>query len=227
MPERYRAILLDLYGTLVRDDEDDREAEIAAEVARLAGVAADAVAQQWSTRIWAMADDAHGPGFRSLADLTLDSLAATATHFGVRVDPRRFYREPWSLPPLFADSRPFLDAVDVPVCLVSDADRDEFDRVLAGHGIVVAGAVTSEDARAYKPRPEPFRLALDHLGLTPADVLHIGDSPASDIAGATALGIHTAYLSRGGRCLPAHLTATYTVDSLTALLPLATMGTVR
>jgi len=79
--------------------------------------------------------------------------------------------------------------------------------------------VTSEDARAYKPRPEPFRLALRGLGLAAAEVLHVGDSPAADIAGAGELGIRTAFVRRGGRRLPAHLTATHTVGTLTALLP--------
>jgi len=47
--------------------------------------------------------------------------------------------------------------------------------VLNHHGITVDIVVTSEDARAYKPRPEPFRLALQRLGLAATDVIHIGD----------------------------------------------------
>jgi 2-haloacid dehalogenase/putative hydrolase of the HAD superfamily len=50
-------------------------------------------------------------------------------------------------------------------------------------------------------------------------VIHVGDSAASDIAGAAELGIDTAFVSRSRRALPAHLSATHTVDSLTALLP--------
>jgi len=36
--------------------------------------------------------------------------------------------------------------------------------------------VTSEDCRAYKPRPEPFQRALRLLGLEAHEVLHVGDS---------------------------------------------------
>jgi 2-haloacid dehalogenase/putative hydrolase of the HAD superfamily len=93
--------------------------------------------------------------------------------------------------------------------------------VLALHGISVAAVVTSEQARAYKPRPEPFRLALDRLGLGPGEVIHIGDSPSSDVAGAAALGIDTAFLDRGGAGLPPGVSATRTAATLTALLPLA------
>nr|WP_205863024.1 HAD family hydrolase [Planosporangium thailandense] len=213
--------MLDLYGTLVHDD-DTQVDEAATVVADLAAVTPDVVAQEWYTRICAMADAAHGPDFRHLAELNLSSLTDTAAHFGVRVDARQICRrqmEFWRRPPLFPDSRPFLAAVDVPVCLVSDADRDDLEAVLALHQITVDTLVTSEDARAYKPRPEPFQLALQRLGLTAADVIHVGDSPSSDIAGASQVGIDTAFVSRDGRRLPAHLAATHTVDTLTALLP--------
>jgi 2-haloalkanoic acid dehalogenase type II len=218
----YNAVLLDVYGTLVHDD-GAWAAEVASLVADLAGVDPDVVAREWSARIWAMADAAHGDGFRRLADLNVSSLAETAAHFGVRVDADEVCQrqmEFWRSPPLFADSLPFLAAVDVPVCLVSDADRDRLKAVLDHHGIAVDGAVTSEDARAYKPRGEPFQLALQRLDVAATDVIHVGDSPAADIAGASELGIDTAFLSRDGRGLPAHLAATYTIDTLTALLPI-------
>jgi 2-haloalkanoic acid dehalogenase type II len=219
----YSAVLLDVYGSLVHDD-DAWAAEVASLVASLAGTDPDVVAREWSARIWAMADAAHGDNFRRLADLNFSSLAETAAHFGVRVDARQVCRqqqvESGRRLPLFADSLPFLAAIDVPVCLVSDADRDSLHAVLDRHGITVDGVVTSEDARAYKPRREPFELALHRLGLAATDVIHVGDSAASDIAGASALGIDTAFVSRDGRHLPTHLAATHTVNALTALLPI-------
>ncbi|GIF78227.1 HAD family hydrolase [Asanoa siamensis] len=211
----YEAVLLDVYGTLVHDDES-WAATITARIAALAGVDADTVTRAWTTRLWALADAAHGAAFRTLADLNTTSLTETADMFGVRVDAT----PPPPRPPAFyPDARAFLSAVEVPVCLVSDADGDRLRAVLDHHGITVDHVVTSEDARAYKPRPEPFELALRHLGLSAAAVVHVGDTPASDIAGAAALGIATAFLTRDGRRLPAHLTATHTVSTLTALLP--------
>ena len=49
--------------------------------------------------------------------------------------------------------------------------------------------VTSAEAGAPKPDPEPFRLALGRLGVAPARALHVGDSPA-DEEGARAAGLH-------------------------------------
>jgi 2-haloalkanoic acid dehalogenase type II len=215
----YAAVMLDVYGTLVRDD-DAQVAEVAGLVAARAGADPRAVAREWTRRVWRLAETAHGTGFRRLADLNVAGLAETATHFGVRVDAAGLWHRTTRLPPLFADSVPFLAAAGVPVCLVSDADHDSLHAVLAHHRITVDAVVTSEDARAYKPRPEPFRMALRRLGVPAAAVVHAGDSPAADIAGAAALGIATALVSRDGRRPPARPPARHTVTSLTALLPL-------
>ncbi|MCM4082510.1 HAD family hydrolase [Paractinoplanes hotanensis] len=212
-----KAILLDVFGTLVRDDGAGAAA-IAAEVAARSGATADEVAREWETRLWAMAETAYGEGFRTLDDLNAGSLAAAAAHFGVRVDAPALCRAAQDpSPALFPDARPFLDAVDVPVCLVSDADRDHLDGILERLGITVDHVVTSEDARAYKPRPEPFETALRLLGAAPADVVHIGDSPASDLLGAAGLGIPAIFVNRTGRDLPDGLYPLRTVPSLSLL----------
>jgi len=212
-------VTLDVYGTLVRDD-DAQVAEVAGQIAALAGTDPRAVAREWSRRVWRLAETAHGAGFRRLADLNVAALAETASRFGVRVDAAGLWHQASRLPPLFADSIPFLAAAGVPVCLVSDADRDSLHAVLAHHRITVDAVVTSEDARAYKPRPEPFRMALRRLGVPAAGVVHVGDSPAADVAGAAALGLDTVFVSRDGRHPPPRPPATHTVTMLTALLPL-------
>lgn len=218
----YRGILLDVYGTLVHDD-DAPLAAVCATVAQAAGgVDAATVEHEWYARICRMADAAFGAGFRSMADLNLASLAETAAHVGADVDVEALCAEQvafWRRPPLFPDALPFLGAVGVPVCLVSDVDRADLDALLSLHGIRAAAAVSSEDARAYKPRPEPFLLALDRLGLDATDVVHVGDSPSSDIVGAAALGIDSAFVDRGRAPSLMTVRPTYTAASLTALLP--------
>ncbi|HEY3923337.1 MAG TPA: HAD family hydrolase [Acidothermaceae bacterium] len=219
----YQAVLLDVFGTLVQDDGEGFN-EIAALIAHQAGADPGDVAAEWSACLTALADAAHGSGFRTLADLNLGSLIETAGHFGLRAsDAREMWRaHTESSRPglLFDDSLAFLAAVQVPICLVSDADRDALEVVLAHHGVAVDLVVTSEDARAYKPRPEPFQLALQRLELAAADVIHVGDSPERDIGGANDQGIDTAFVSRDGRALPPNVVATHTVEDLTALVAL-------
>lgn len=79
--------------------------------------------------------------------------------------------------------------------LVSNAfDPPELlHRDLAQLGIAerVDFAVFSSELGRRKPDPAIFRRALDALGVAPGDALFVGDTLATDIAGAAALGMHT------------------------------------
>ena len=57
--------------------------------------------------------------------------------------------------------------------------------------------VTSERASAYKPRPEPYLLALDELGTDPARTLFVAGSKF-DIAGAGSIGMPVWWHNRIG-----------------------------
>lgn len=52
---------------------------------------------------------------------------------------------------------------------------------------------------AAKPSPVIFEKALNDLGVSPQEVLHVGDSPDNDIAAAEALGIEGALFDPYGR----------------------------
>lgn len=75
--------------------------------------------------------------------------------------------------------------------------------------IVFAGVDTPS-----KPDPAPFHHALDRLGATPQQAVHIGNSLETDIAGAQAVGIRTVWL-RGNESLdPEPHEPDYTLTSL-------------
>jgi len=58
-------------------------------------------------------------------------------------------------------------------------------------------AILVSDAVGFlKPRPEIFRATLGALGSAPEETLHVGDSLSADIAGAAALGMRTAWVTR-------------------------------
>ncbi|QCB94826.1 HAD family hydrolase [Cellulomonas shaoxiangyii] len=209
------AVLVDLYGTLVADD-DAPVADVCARLAARGRVPAATVAQAWDAHLWAAADS-HGDDFRGLADLTHATLRHVAGLLGVPVDADAelaVLRAAWRRPRLLPDAREFLAGIDVPVCVVSDADRADACAAVAHHGLPVTTVVTSEDVRAYKPRPEPFRRALELLGVDAADVVHVGDSGAADVVGAAAVGIRTVHVDRAGRGLPPGVTATHGVRTL-------------
>jgi len=56
--------------------------------------------------------------------------------------------------------------------------------------------VVSEEVGFRKPRPEIFRAALEALGTQPGETLHVGDNLDADVAGAAALGIPAAWITR-------------------------------
>ncbi len=218
----YRAVLLDVYGTVVHDDDAVLE-PICEHIATLAQVETPVVAGLWWRLFREAAEESHGETFRPQADLSRETLAATLRQLGVAADADQLCRpqfEFWRRPPIFADGLEFLQRVGVPVCLVSDIDRAELDAALTHHDVQVAAVVTSQDARAYKPRPEPFELAVEALGVRAGDVLHVGDSLTADVAGAAASGIDSAWINRSGRPLPAGPTPTYIAGNLTHLVPL-------
>jgi putative hydrolase of the HAD superfamily len=77
--------------------------------------------------------------------------------------------------------------------------------ILAGHGLQFDEVIASADARARKPDPAIFRLALERLGHQAHEVLHAGDSPVADIKGAAAVGIDAFLVERPATDLRAFL----------------------
>ncbi|WP_236706565.1 HAD family hydrolase, partial [Frankia sp. ACN1ag] len=162
---RPRAILLDFYGTVVAEDDD-----VVAAVCRSIEQTATArvrnpatIGRYWSDAFARLCAAATGPAFATQRELERRSLRETIRHFGSDADEESLSRrlfDYWRRPALLPGAAAFLAEIELPVCLVSDIDRADLDAALDAHGLRVDAIVTSEQARAYKPRPEPFRLAL-------------------------------------------------------------------
>ena len=60
--------------------------------------------------------------------------------------------------------------------------------------LVISGKVGVE-----KPHPRLFEIAMERLGVSPGECLHVGDSPNSDYLGARAVGMDAVLLDRWGR----------------------------
>jgi putative hydrolase of the HAD superfamily len=67
------------------------------------------------------------------------------------------------------------------------------------------GHITAISAGAAKPDARIFKRLLDEAGVAAAQVLHIGDDPQLDVAGATQAGLQAAWLNRNGKLWPKHL----------------------
>jgi putative hydrolase of the HAD superfamily len=117
----------------------------------------------------------------------------------------RFFEEVFSgdLPPQLDDSIPAVKklAAIYPLALISDTAwtpgrvlRD----ALRGYGVFdcFRGLIFSGEVGVTKPHPRMFQLALESLGVRPHECMHVGDLHRTDIAGAKAAGLHTAWICR-------------------------------
>jgi putative hydrolase of the HAD superfamily len=116
-----------------------------------------------------------------------------------------FYEEVFvgDLPPQLDDSMAAVKklASVYPLGLISDTAWTPgrvMRTVLAGYGALDAFRVTifSGEVGVTKPHARMFHLALEQLGVRPEECMHVGDLHRTDIAGAKALGMHTAWICR-------------------------------
>ncbi|ANY76567.1 haloacid dehalogenase [Paenibacillus ihbetae] len=203
---KYRAVFLDFYGTLVHED-DDIILLICERIRESASIECtnQEIGRYWWSEFSRIFRSSHGEGFKLQRTIGLESLAETIRHFGSVARAEEIIGlqfEHWTRPRLYPDTKPFLDSLrrtGTPVYILSNIDRSDIEYAVSYHGIHAQGILTSEDVRAYKPRPELFRKALMQYRLKADDVIHIGDSLTSDVQGAQSLGIAAMWLNRLGK----------------------------
>ncbi len=196
-------LFLDLYGTLT--DGDRRAVEtVCADVVRDhgLGMTAHELSLAWGDLFFAEIEVANDERFLTLFDLEIKTLTDITSRLGVTVEPEPYVRKLeryWQDPPIHPEVADFFRQCRTPVCIVSNADRADAESALARHSIEVAGLVTSEDARSYKPAPRIFEMALERTGWRADRVMHVGDSLHSDVGGAIAAGLRSGWVNRAHR----------------------------
>jgi HAD superfamily hydrolase (TIGR02253 family) len=80
--------------------------------------------------------------------------------------------------------------------------------------------VTFDDTGERKPRPGPFRKALELLGVKPQEALMVGDWAERDIIGAANLGIKTVFARYGDTFGTIETHADYEIDDIKDLIPI-------
>lgn len=200
---RYKALLLDFYGTLVKEDGEIIH-RIVTTIAERSSITNDPKQIINSWNFSELCARACGSSFKSQRDIEQDSLICLLEEYKADLDAEELSAELfayWQKPEAFPSASRFLESINIPVCIVSNIDRDDLDNAIEHNGWEFINVVTSEECRAYKPRPEPFIAGLNVLGLRPEDVLHVGDSLSGDVAGAANLGIDCVWINPNDRIL--------------------------
>lgn len=206
-----KALLVDFYGTLVRENDGlirDLSRRIC-ETSPLVALPGD-VAHFWWEVMTSLFRQYSGVEWRSLVELEEAALQEVVTRFESHVPVRDALEEimqSWQRPEAYSDTRQFMSRLPLPVCIVANGDKDSLAAAINFAQLDVQAAVCSEDARSYKPDLGIFFHALKVMGVNPAEALFVGDSIYYDMQPAQRAGMHTAWINRsgrtlGGRCLP-------------------------
>lgn len=192
--------------------------------AHFVGVAA---LEHWPTEqqgMWAAYQEAYARAVGVTDDRLAEAVVALNTVFSTEP-------EIWSrvLPGSVAALRR-LYHLGVTLAVVSNSDGT-VERRLAEHGICQVGdgagvpvsiVVDSAVVGVAKPDPGIFRFALEATGVSPAEVLYVGDTIGADVVGARAAGLRPVHLDPHDLCSdPSH----YDVRSLDEVVDLVATAT--
>lgn len=201
-----RALLLDVYGTVVEED-DAYIGKICQEIAEASPLAVTQaeIGAYWSRIFAQMCFQSFESRFKLQKELERLSLQRVLQRYRSDLDGDALSQiliQYWAHPRMLPESREVLAQCRIPTCLVSNIDNAELLSALRHNDLGFDWIVTSEDCRAYKPRREIFEKALGLLGLSAAEVLHVGDSLGSDVRGAKSQGIPVLWINRRKRQPP-------------------------
>lgn len=102
----------------------------------------------------------------------------------------------WVNAPLFSDVKAFYEKCPVPIFIISNNGIQYVEKSMTDKGLIPAGIICADMVRAYKPHKEIFEKALEISGCSSSEVIHIGDSYASDVQGAMKAGIKPVLVQR-------------------------------
>ncbi|MDZ7266515.1 MAG: HAD family hydrolase [candidate division KSB1 bacterium] len=210
-----RGITLDLWGTILDDHPAPTDTVVFSEqrqqfllqelqrhgIARTAEQVRAAYQHAWEyfDSLW----------YRQIAFDARDGLTAMLRYLEAELPPDsrartvEFFENFTTQPPLLPGVREGVTrlAQKYPLALISDTAWTPgrvLRRILAEYDLLRCFKVLifSGEVGHTKPHPEMFQRALAGLGLAPQHCLHVGDLQRTDIAGARALGMHTAWIHR-------------------------------
>jgi 2-haloacid dehalogenase len=85
-----------------------------------------------------------------------------------------------------------------PLVMITNTDDAHAPSLVENLQAPIEVVITSEQMGVYKPRLQAFEYALDKLGVTPDEIVHVSASPKYDLRSAANLGIRNkVYVDRG------------------------------
>jgi len=156
--------------------------------------------------------------FLSVKSMFMMCLTKLFSKFDIELAPAEatnLWAQQHSLSEPFFDSMLFLNSVgkEYPICLASDTDDDLLGKLEQMYSFDYI--FTSEQLGSYKANADGkfFSAIINHYGVRPEEIIHIGDSKR-EIIGASKAGIITCWLNRTGAKWSHDMKPNYKVSSL-------------
>jgi len=194
-----RAVVFDLYGTLLRLEGLQDAAVVAGAQDPVGFVAAWRRKQLEYAMVSSLAQ-----AYRDFDELTALALDYTCAQTGLVLDvvAREMLFEAARLLPLHADALPALQALQargIPLAVLTNgvAASAEAALVHAGARELFAAVLSIETVRVYKPDPRVYTIATSYFACAPAEIVFVSAN-SWDAWGASHFGFRVAWCNRAG-----------------------------
>ncbi|HUJ94386.1 MAG TPA: haloacid dehalogenase type II [Terriglobales bacterium] len=193
---RFRLLSFDCYGTLI-----DWEAGIFGALHPILNAHGKAISDIALLELYSEleAEAEHGE-FRPYREV----LQSVVRGFGDRLGFVASEAEIRSLPGSLSRWEPFPDTAEAlrqlktryQLAIISNVDDDLFAFTAPKLGVPFDFITTAQQARAYKPSLQIFKLAQKRMGISSAEWLHVAQSVFHDVVPAKSLGLATVWVNR-------------------------------
>lgn len=195
-----RAVVFDLFGTLVPPWPSSATEELAKAMAEVLAVGAQDFARAWTADTDARMTGALDDSLRRVCE-GLGVVLPTADPALAQIVERRIAMTRGHLLRPRADAEPTLTrlrTLGLPTGLISDCASDV---PVVWHQSPLASLITTPlfscSEGLKKPDPAIFERACARLGVTPRDCLYVGDGASDELEGATGVGMRAVQLRAG------------------------------
>lgn len=183
------------------------------------------VRQQWFSQVLKLALTLSVVGeYRPFSEITRAALEAIQQHENVKLSSNAEQSILGSLRklPAYADVAPALSRLKshgFRMAVLTNSGLQSATEAISNAGLqtLFEEILSADSAAALKPRPEPYKMAADRLGVKMQDILMVA-AHSWDIAGARAAGCNTAFLKRPQQTFESIFNQpTFMIDDLEAL----------
>jgi len=94
------------------------------------------IGQYWRECFSRLCTNSFGDGFRTLRELELESIEKTIRYYKADLDPvdvSQMLFDYWVKPDIFPDAKEFYENINIPVCILSNIDRQDIVQAIEYH----------------------------------------------------------------------------------------------